>query len=48
MVFDTIIPRSIRLGESPGHGKPIIVYDPAGVGAESYRHLAREFLARQA
>jgi len=46
-VFETIIPRSIRLGESPGHGKPIIVYDPTGVGAESYRQLAREFLARQ-
>jgi chromosome partitioning protein len=46
-VFETIIPRSIRLGESPGHGKPIIVYDPAGVGAESYRQLAREFLNRQ-
>ena len=46
-VFDTIIPRSIRLGESPGHGKPIIVYDPVGVGAESYRQLAREFLNRQ-
>jgi chromosome partitioning protein len=46
-VFKTIIPRSIRLGESPGHGKPIISYDPTGVGAQSYRELAREFLSRQ-
>jgi chromosome partitioning protein len=45
-VFDTIIPRSIRLGEAPSHGKPIIAYDPAGAGAQSYRELAREFLAR--
>jgi chromosome partitioning protein len=46
-VFNTIIPRSIRLSEAPSHGKPIHVYDPAGVGAESYRQLAREFLSRQ-
>ncbi|MCE0485147.1 MAG: ParA family protein [Methylacidiphilales bacterium] len=46
-VFDTIIPRSIRLSEAPGHGKPIVAYDPSGVGAQSYRELAREFLARQ-
>ena len=46
-VFETIIPRSIRLGEAPGHGKAIITYDSAGVGAQSYRELAREFLARQ-
>ncbi len=46
-VFQTIIPRSIRLGEAPGHGKTILAYDPLGVGAQSYRELAREFLARQ-
>ena len=46
-VFETIIPRSIRLGEAPSHGKPITSYDPSGVGAQSYRELAREFLARQ-
>jgi len=46
-VFETIIPRSIRLGEAPGHGKTIIAYDPSGMGAQSYRELAREFLARQ-
>ena len=47
LAFQTIIPRSIRLGESPSHGKPIIQYDPAGVGAASYRALAKEYLARQ-
>jgi chromosome partitioning protein len=47
-VFDTIIPRSVRLGEAPSHGKSIIDYDPSGAGADSYRQLAKEFLARQA
>ena len=46
-VFETIIPRSVRLGEAPSHGKSIIDYDPSGAGAQSYRQLAREFLARQ-
>jgi chromosome partitioning protein len=46
-VFQTIIPRSIRLGEAPSHGRPITAYDPAGMGAQSYRQLAEEFLKRQ-
>jgi chromosome partitioning protein len=46
-VFDTIIPRSVRLGEAPSHGKPITDYDPTGTGAQSYRELAKEFLSRQ-
>ena len=46
-VFETIIPRSIRLGEAPSHGKPINVYDPSGMGAQSYRQLASEFVKRQ-
>jgi chromosome partitioning protein len=45
-VFQTIIPRSIRLSEAPSHGKPITAYDPAGMGAQSYRQLAAEFLKR--
>ena len=45
-VFQTIIPRSIRLSEAPSHGLAITAYDPSGVGAESYRELAREFLRR--
>jgi chromosome partitioning protein len=46
-VFNTVIPRSIRLSEAPSHGKAITAYDPAGAGAQSYRELAREFLQRQ-
>jgi chromosome partitioning protein len=46
-VFETIIPRSIRLSEAPSHGQPITSYDSAGMGAQSYRRLAEEFVARQ-
>ncbi len=46
-VFETIIPRSVRLGEAPSHGKTILAYDSSGAGAQSYRELAREFLNRQ-
>ncbi|PTY00812.1 hypothetical protein DB346_14475 [Verrucomicrobia bacterium LW23] len=46
-LFDSIIPRTIRLGEAPSHGKPITAYDPAGVGSQSYRRLANELVARQ-
>jgi chromosome partitioning protein len=46
-VFNTIIPRSVRLGEAPSFGQPIIAYDPNGIGAQSYRQLAKEFLGRQ-
>ena len=46
-VFTTIIPRSVRLGEAPSHGKSIIAYDSNGAGAQSYRQFAREFLERQ-
>ncbi len=46
-VFETIIPRSIRLSEAPSHGKSILSYDSAGMGAQSYRQLAQEFLKRQ-
>jgi chromosome partitioning protein len=46
-VYDTIIPRSVRLSEAPSHGKSILDYDTTGIGAQMYRALAREFLARQ-
>jgi len=45
-VYETIIPRSIRLGEAPSFGKPIIDYDPASAGAIAYQALAEEFLKR--
>ncbi|MBV9744083.1 MAG: ParA family protein [Acidobacteriia bacterium] len=43
-VFRTVIPRNIRLAEAPSYGKPIIRYDPASRGAESYIKLAKELL----
>jgi chromosome partitioning protein len=43
-VFETIIPRNVRLSEAPSHGKPIILYDIHSKGAESYLSLAREVL----
>ena len=45
-VYDTVIPRNIRLAEAPSFGKPIIVYDVASVGAQSYMSVARELIAR--
>ncbi|HWZ59657.1 MAG TPA: AAA family ATPase [Gemmatimonadaceae bacterium] len=45
-VLATAIPRNIRLAEAPSHGKPIILYDVASVGAQSYIAAAKELLAR--
>lgn len=45
-VFETIIPRSIRLSEAPGFGKPIYLYDKASIGAQKYAALAKEICAR--
>jgi chromosome partitioning protein len=45
-VYKTLIPRSIRLGEAPSFGKPIIEYEPGGVAAEAYRAMTKEFLQR--
>jgi chromosome partitioning protein len=47
-VYDTIIPRTVRLSEAPGFGKPITEYDPSSKGAKAYRALAVEFLDREA
>lgn len=41
-VYQTIIPRNIRLSEAPSHGEPIIIYDPKSKGAEVYLDLAKE------
>ncbi len=48
LIYQTIIPRSVRLGEAPSFGKPIIEYEPNGVGATAYRALAEEFVQREA
>lgn len=45
-VFQTVIPRSVRLAEAPSHGKPITVYDPQSRGAQAYSALAQEVVAR--
>ena len=45
-VYNTVIPRNVRLGEAPSHGLPITLYDPRSLGAQSYQALASEFLAR--
>ncbi len=43
-VFDTLIPRNVRLAEAPSYGKPILLYDPECRGASSYLELAREVM----
>ena len=45
-LFNTVIPRNVRLAEAPSHGKPVVLYDPRSRGAESYRALALEILTR--
>ncbi len=47
-VFETAIPRNIRLSESPSHGKPVLLYDFRCAGSKSYLALAEELLARLA
>ncbi len=46
MVFDTVIPRNIRLSEAPSHGLPVILYDPDSRGATSHVLLAKEIIAK--
>ena len=47
MVFQTVIPRSIRLAEAPSHGQTILAYDVRSRGAESYIRLAKEILENE-
>jgi chromosome partitioning protein len=46
VIFKTVIPRTVRLGEAPSHGKPILEYEPTGLGATAYKALAEEFIER--
>lgn len=46
-IYQTIIPRSVRLAEAPSYGEPITVYDPKSPGAQAYHALAREVIARK-
>ncbi len=45
-VYDTVVPRSVRLSEAPSHGLPIALYDPSSRGAQAYRALAAEVSGR--
>ncbi len=45
IVFKTVIPRNVRISESPSHGLPVLLYDPQSKGAQSYLVLAKELLA---
>jgi chromosome partitioning protein len=45
-VYETVIPRSVRLSEAPSFGKSILEYDANGTGARAYRALAAEFIKR--
>src|SRR5918911_838346 len=46
LVFDTVIPRNVRIGEAPSYGRPVIHHDPGSSGAEAYFELAKEVAAR--
>ena len=46
LVFETLIPRTVKLSEAPSFGQPITLYDPSGKGAQSYMSLAKEVIAR--
>lgn len=46
-VYDTVVPRNIRVSESPSHGKPVILYDYRSPGAQAYIRLAQELLQRE-
>ena len=45
-IFDSVIPRTVRLSEAPSFGKPIFQYDPLSPGSTAYRNLAKEIIAR--
>lgn len=46
LVFDTVIPRNIRVGEAPSYGRPVIHHDPLCAGSDAYFELAKEVAAR--
>ena len=46
-VYETVIPRNVRVSEAPSHGKPVLVYDINCAGSQAYLHLASEVLRRE-
>ncbi len=47
LVFNAVISRNVRLSEAPSHGMSVLTYDPSSKGAQNYRELAKELIARQ-
>jgi chromosome partitioning protein len=45
-IFETVIPRTVRLSEAPSFGKTIFAYDPLSPGATAYKNLGKEIIAR--
>ena len=45
-VFNTVVPRNVRLSEAPSHGLPIVLYDAKSAGSDSYVELSRELILR--
>ena len=46
-VYDTVIPRNVRISEAPSHGRPVLLYDHGCVGSQAYIHLASEVIRRE-
>ena len=46
-VFDSVIPRNVKISEAPSYGRPVLIYDVKSIGAQSYMELAKEFLQRE-
>jgi len=46
-VYETVIPRNVRVSEAPSHGKPVLVYDMKCPGSQAYLHLAGEVMKRE-
>ena len=46
-VYETVIPRNVRLSEAPSHGLPCVIYDKTCLGSKSYLKLANEFLVKK-
>jgi chromosome partitioning protein len=46
-VYETVIPRNIRVSEAPSHGKPVLLYDVRSAGSQAYIRLAAELLKRE-
>jgi chromosome partitioning protein len=46
-VYDTVIPRNVRVSEAPSHGKPVLLYDLKCVGSQAYVRLASEIIQRE-